>query len=153
MIDSKSKQEIIQDLTQVLKQFARLRWEQQKSRRGLTHSERELLGILFINMNNGSATVTPSDLSGMLNITPAGVTHLVNPLEEKGYIQRMQAPDDRRVVLVGLTEKGREFGQVLITEVNEKIKGLVEHLGEEDSKALVRLISSTIEYFAANPIG
>jgi DNA-binding MarR family transcriptional regulator len=90
--------------------------------------------------------MTASELSGQLQITPAGVTHLLNPLEETGYIERLQDPNDRRVVLIGLTTKGKELARLFIAEAHEKLVGLVESLGQDDSRSLIRLMSATIEY-------
>ena len=71
--------DIAQDLFQRLKDFSRLRWEL-KPPEGLKPSEIELLGILFLSLNENKRALSASELSGVLNITPAGVTHLINPL-------------------------------------------------------------------------
>ena len=90
-----------------------------------------------------------TEISGLLQITPAGVTHLINPLEEAGYIERLPDPNDRRIVRIGLTEKGTQVAKALIAEVQENLLGLVNHLGEEDSKTLLRLMSKAIAFFAS----
>ena len=60
-----------------------------------------------------------------------------------------KTPNDRRIVLIGLTEKGTQVAEALISEVQEQLIGLVNHLGEEDSKTLIRLMSQAIEFFAS----
>ena len=143
--------EITQELFQILKQFSRLKWEQ-KPCQELKPSECELLGILYLNLGGGNITITPSELSDQLKITPAGVTHLINPLEETGYIERLQDPNDRRVVFIRLTEEGKQLAELLIAQAHERLAGLVDYLGDEDSRALIRVMSSTIEYFVTNPL-
>jgi len=76
---------------------------------------------------------------------------LINPLEEAGYIERLQDPNDRRVVLIGLTTLGKELAKKLIAEAHESLIGLVNHLGEEDSKTMIRLMTSTIMFLEALP--
>ena len=49
----------------------------------------------------------------------------------------------------GLTDKGTEVAEALISEVQEQLIGLVNHSGEEDSKTLIRLMSKSIEFFAS----
>ena len=136
------------DLFQLMKQFPRPKLKQ-SSIDGLTRSEYELLVMLVMSLGDDKKAFTVTEISTLLQITPAGVTHLINPLEEAGYIERLQAPNDRRIVLIGLTDKGTKVAESLISEVQEQLIGLINHLGEEDSKTLIRLMSKSIEYFAA----
>jgi DNA-binding MarR family transcriptional regulator len=135
------------DLFQLMKQFPRPKLKQ-SSIDGLTRSEYELLVILVMSLGDEKKAFTVTEISNLLQITPAGVTHLINPLEEAGYIERLQASNDRRIVLIGLTEKGTNVAKSLISEVQEQLIGLINHLGEEDSRTLIRLMSRSIEYFA-----
>ncbi|MEN8242306.1 MAG: MarR family transcriptional regulator [Chloroflexota bacterium] len=137
---------LVNDLFQLMKQFPKIKL-QLASSHGLTRSEAELLFILTINLDEKHVALSVSDLSRLLQITPAGVTHLLNPLEEAGCIERLRDPNDRRVVLIGLTDHGREIAEKLIAEFQEKMIGLMDYLGDEDSKNLIRLMSRTITYF------
>jgi len=116
---------------------------------GLTRSEYELLATLMLNLDDEKTALSVTELSNLLQITPAGVTHLVNPLEEAGYIERLPDPNDRRIVLIGLTDKGTETAEALIADVQEQVIGLINHLGEEDSQTFFRLLSRAIEFFAS----
>jgi DNA-binding MarR family transcriptional regulator len=136
------------DLFQIMKQFPRRKLKQ-SAIDGLTRSEYELLVMLVINLDGDKKALSVTEISGLLQITPAGVTHLINPLEGAGYIERLQDPNDRRIVLIGLTDKGTKVAESLISEVQENLIGLINHLGEEDSKTLIRLMSTAIEYFAS----
>jgi DNA-binding MarR family transcriptional regulator len=133
------------DLFRLTKQFPRPKLKQ-GAVDGLTRSEYELLVMLVVHHGKETA-FSVTELSNLLQITPAGVTHLINPLEEAGYVRRLQAPNDRRVVLVGLTDKGKHLAESLISELQEQLVGLVNHLGEEDSRTLIRLLSRSIEFF------
>lgn len=138
------------DLFQLMKQFSRLKFKKTSIDR-LTPSEQGLLMILVINLDDDRKSFTVTELSSLLQITPAGVTHLINPLEEAGYIERLPAPNDRRVVLIGLTDKGTEVAETLIAEAQKGLIGLVNYLGEEDSKTLIRLMSTAIKFFVSQP--
>ena len=139
---------LTRDLFQIMKQFSHLKL-QHSAIDGLKRSEYELLLILILNINNDKKTFTVTEISSLLQITPAGVTHLINPLEEAGYIERLHSPNDRRVVRIGLTDKGTKAAEILISEVHENLIGLVNHLGEEDSRTLIRLMSKSIDFFAS----
>ena len=116
---------------------------------GLTRSEYELLATLMLNLDDEKTALSVTEISNLLQITPAGVTHLINPLEEAGYIERLPDPNDRRVVLIGLTDRGTETAEALIADIQRQLIGLINHLGEEDSQTFFRLLSRAIEFFAS----
>ena len=49
-----------------------------------------------------------STVARALNVTVGTLTIAVNNLVKKGYIQRVRSEEDRRVVLISLTEKGEK---------------------------------------------
>jgi DNA-binding MarR family transcriptional regulator len=138
------------DFFQIFERISRLGWEPNPPGK-LKPSEGKLLARLYISLNAGNEAIKVSDLSDQLGTTPAAVTHLVNPLEEGGYLERLADPGDRRVVLIGLTDKGKEFTQILIEDAKKRFVALTQHLGEKDSRAFLRIMSSIIDYFSANP--
>lgn len=142
----KTSQALTRELFQLMKQFPRPKLKQ-KSVSELTRSEYELLVMLVMTRDADKKALTVTEISNLLQITPAGVTHLINPLEGAGYIERLQDPNDRRIVRIGLTDKGSQAAEVIISEVRENLIGLVNHLGEEDSKTLICLMTKAIEFF------
>jgi len=148
-VKHKTSLDITHELFQLMKQFPRPKLKR-SSANGLTPSEYELLAMLVINLDEGKTAFTVTELSNMLQITPAGVTHLVNPLEESGYIRRLADSNDRRIVRIGLTEKGTQTAETLILEVRELLIGLVEYLGEEDSLTLIGLMTKAVNYFSSH---
>jgi len=145
---NKEELDLTQELFQLMKQFPRPKLKQ-SSIDGLTRSEYELLVMLVMSTKDSKGAFTVTEISNLLQVTPAGVTHLINPLEEAGYIERLPDPSDRRIVRIGLTAKGTQTAETLISEVQENLIGLVNHLGVEDSKTLIRLMSKSIEFFAS----
>jgi DNA-binding MarR family transcriptional regulator len=147
-MNQKSSVDLTLDLFQLMKRFPRPKLKQ-SSIDGLTRSEYELLVMLVMHLGEDKTALSVTELSDMLQITPAGVTHLVNPLEQAGYIKRLPAPNDRRIVLIGLTGKGTHVAEALLGEVQEQLIGLINYLGKEDSKTLILLMSRSIEFFAS----
>lgn len=139
--------ELTHDLFQIVKQFPRLRLTQ-SSVEGFKRREYDLLVMLSLNLDTDTQALSVSELSNLLQITPAGVTHLLNPLEDMGCIERLRDPNDRRVVLISLTDKGQGIADDLIAGAQDKLVGLIEYLGEEDSRTLVRLMLKMIEYLS-----
>ena len=69
----------------------------------------------------------------------------MNSLVKKGYVQRIRSEEDRRVVLVSLTEKGKRafahhkrFHDAMIREV---LKGLDEKEQEVLRRSLLNLMA------------
>ena len=85
--------------------------------------------------------IMPSELGKELNITLPGVTHHLNSLENLGYIERQTADGDRRVLLVSLSKKGAKKVKELKKNMHQKVSKLINELGEEDSRLLIKLIT------------
>ncbi|MGB2965228.1 MAG: MarR family transcriptional regulator [Anaerolineales bacterium] len=142
---------LTQELFQVLGQLRRLKWEQPPIP-SMKSSECELLGFLYLNLGAGPNTIAASELSNQLYVTPAAITHLLNPLEDAGFITREKDPDDRRFVLISLTDEGKETAKSLVMGVEEILEGLVNYLGDEESNKLIQLISKMLDYFSIHPL-
>lgn len=55
--------------------------------------------------------VSTKDMSSVLGIRTSSLNELLSKLEAKGYIKREQSEEDKRVMVVKLTDKGREVEQ------------------------------------------
>jgi len=141
-------QALTHELFQLMKRFPRPNLAL-NARKDMTRSEYELLGMLVMRLEGNQKALSIGEISNFLQITPAGVTHLINPLEEKGLIERLKDPSDRRVVLVGITEKGISIAEDLIAEVQEKLVGLIDFLGEDDSRKLIDLMNKVVDYVSS----
>jgi DNA-binding MarR family transcriptional regulator len=119
---------------------------------GLSRSEYELLVMLKMRSGDDNKLLSITEISNLLKITPAGVTHQINALEESGQIIRLPDPNDRRIVLIGLTDKGKVAAEALLSEIKETLIGLVNYLGEEDSQTLIRLMTLVQEYFVSRAV-
>lgn len=53
--------------------------------------------------------MTMSRLADMIDISLSNATGLIDRMEERGFVVRARVPDDRRVVLVTLTDAGRKL--------------------------------------------
>ncbi len=63
-------------------------------------------------------------------------TGIVDRLVERGLVERMPHPSDRRVVLVRLTGEGREFLERLSDSMRSMAVPLLEQMDEKDLAAL-----------------
>lgn len=64
--------------------------------------------LAFLKLQPGIAT---KDLAYLLGIRQQSLNELLNRLEQGGYVERRPSEEDRRVMIVHLTDKGKELRQ------------------------------------------
>jgi DNA-binding MarR family transcriptional regulator len=88
------------------------------------------------------------DLAKRSDLSSGAMTNRLDQLEEEGLVRRLRDPDDRRGVLVELTEKGRKRHQAAIGVQAKKEALLAEALSERDMEqlnSLLRRVMLTLE--------
>jgi DNA-binding MarR family transcriptional regulator len=87
-----------------------------------------------------------SEIAAQLINSPSGMTRIADRLEKDGLIERETPPDNRRVVLVKLTERGREVLDKADHAFREALsKSFSSHLSESDLGELRRLMRKLLE--------
>lgn len=131
--------ELAIELQEAIAQFKRGNYfVSPNSNHRLRGAERHVLFLVY-NLKNGDP-VTVSEIADRMGVTLAAVTHSMNSLDDEGMIIRIPNVEDRRVVLIKLTKKGVGEIKKFKKELSEKISALIETLGEEDSKNLIRIV-------------
>ncbi len=138
---------LAQELAQVLSQIKRIGWHPEADQGGEQKVRRSEFRALITLAQSGADGMKMSELSSQMQITPAAATHMINALEDVGYIERLADPADRRVVLVKLTDDGQQTIDALKAQFLRTLSGLATFLGEQDTRELVRLLSATLTYF------
>ena len=93
---------------------------------------------------------TPKNMSAIakqLRVTTGTLTISMNSLVKKGYVKRERSEQDRRVVYIMLTAKGK-LAYKHHAEFHRKMtEALVEGLDPEESKLLVRALTNLKNFF------
>ncbi len=137
---------LTQELAQTFAQFRRL-GPPKGAVHGFKSGEFFLLTTLINSIPPGADGLKASELSNQLQVTPGAVTHLINDLEKAGHVERVSDPSDRRVVLIRPTSAGLKMMEVANVQFLETLRGLVEFMGENDSREFIRLIALAMTYF------
>lgn len=146
-MDKKFVSEIAGELEAALSLLRRTHFTAEDSS-GLRKSEKfMLMHITHLGDKNG---VMPSEIAKHLGVTLGAVTHQINSLEERGYVERISSDDDRRVTFIKLSKKGAELVQALHQKFHSTINNLVDYLGDKDSRELVRLIRKITDFTLMN---
>jgi DNA-binding MarR family transcriptional regulator len=70
------------------------------------------------------------------------ITRLLDKLEERGLVERERPADNRRVVLIGITDRGRGLLQDLDVQVRACHVRQLGHMDEAQLRALVALLQA-----------
>lgn len=85
-----------------------------------------------------------SDLAARLRIAPRSATEVVDTLEERGLVERCPAPQDRRAVLVRVTDAGRELADQVEQARHETQQAMFDRLDEGEQQQLKQLLRTLI---------
>lgn len=88
-----------------------------------------------------------SSVAKTLSVTVGTLTISVNNLVKKGYIHRTRSSEDRRVVLVSLTEKGEKAFYHHKKFHEDMIHSLIDGLSEKETSTLVTALTHLREFF------
>lgn len=135
-MDIKKKAE---KLNQILFNHFSQQWKQRHTLSEMSNMNiKELFIIQTLGMKNDSATM--SELSNIFSIPATTMTSMIDRLVDKEYLNRFRSKEDRRVVKVSLSEKGREF-YTKQHKLSLKSKvSLLEELSESEQDAFISLM-------------
>lgn len=110
--------------------------------KGMTTNDMHVIEAIGLGEAKNMSTVAKA-----LSVTMGTLTISVNSLVKKGYVQRVRSEEDRRVVLVSLTELGRKaFGHH--KEFHDRmIETIVEKLEPEEKAVLEKSLMKLYHFF------
>ena len=92
--------------------------------------------------------LSPTRLGRGLMLSSAGITSRIDRLERRGLVRRLPDPDDRRGVIVELTDKGLEVVDAAVAALAKSDRELLERLTSEEIgqlEVLLRKFLSALE--------
>lgn len=88
-----------------------------------------------------------SAVAKALNVTTGTLTIAINSLVKKNYVKRVRSEEDRRVVLVSLTPKGRKVFYHHKKFHDDMIEQIVKQLEEPEKEVLEKTLTTLAEFF------
>jgi DNA-binding MarR family transcriptional regulator len=117
-------------------------WEKfLKAHANLTNNQYNVLRIL---RGSHPSRLACSDIAERMIARDPDITRLVDRLSRRGLVTRVRGKQDRRVVEVGITDKGREVLKSLDPHVNRMPKAMLGHLGATKLQQLAQLLEHVI---------
>ena len=89
---------------------------------------------------------TPSKVSKELMVTLGTVTTSLNNLERKGYIERIRSDQDRRVVYLHLTKKGRLVHRLHKRFHKAMVEKIIDGMSPEEKEVMGRGLTNLYQF-------
>jgi DNA-binding MarR family transcriptional regulator len=103
-------------------------------RQGISMSQLHVLNLL-----DRHGEMAMSHLADMLDVSMSAASGLVDRIEERGYVERIRVPSDRRVVIARVTDSGRRVLDDVDSVQTEMLSHILDHV---DDARLTRLAAA-----------
>jgi len=124
-------------------------WEKfLKATAGLTNNQYNVLRIL---RGSHPSRLACSEIAERMIARDPDITRLIDRLSRRGLVARARSRQDRRIVEVAITDKGREMLRSLDPHVNRMPQAVLGHLGAARLKQLGRLLEHVISGLGTFP--
>ena len=118
--------------------------ERRAAEHDLSITQARLLGVLR------DRTPTMNVLAQMLGLDKSSITGLVDRAERRGLVARAPSAEDKRAVLVGLTDHGRSLISRAATGFGADVSAMLELLPPSDREAMSGIVSRLLVGYAAS---
>jgi DNA-binding MarR family transcriptional regulator len=88
--------------------------------------------------------ISQCELSNMMNVKDSSVGRLLDRMERDGLVERVRSQEDRRIVLVQLSEKGKAYREELIPLGVAFNNDLVEGISEKDLEVFENVLTKMV---------
>jgi len=96
--------------------------------------------------------LSSAELSRKLDVTPSNITGIIDRLEEKELVRRVQKEADRRTILIQLTDKGVAFGKTLPDPIEEKLMSGLADLQPTEIYGIYSALRNIIDIIGAEDV-
>lgn len=115
----------------------------------LTISKTELLTMLVVDRYG---EVIMSEIANHLNAPLSTTTGLVNRLVKNGYLQRERSEEDRRIVVIRLTEDGKKLVAEFKRAIASNLERVNKILTDEEQETVIRIAMKVIDALSRNDL-
>ncbi|MCO5383370.1 MAG: MarR family transcriptional regulator [Methanosarcina barkeri] len=109
------------------KNFARIFHQLRNSKYNLNKNQNKAIMIIGAVDN-----IMPTTLGKCIDLQKGSLTTMIDALEREELVCRKGDPDDRRKTLISLTEKGKDYREWFMGEIEKNASEILQKLDEED---------------------
>lgn len=100
-------------------------------------SKGEMFAMTFL--EKAETPMSAGEIASFMNTSSARVATLLNKLEHKGFIERCIDTNDRRKIIVKITEEGKATTLKAKNMMHSHLVSVFEQMGEKDTLEFFRL--------------
>ena len=108
---------------------------------GVSHTVFNALAVI----DGAGEPLTPKQISERMVISSATMTSILDALERRGWIGRVPNPDDRRSILIQITEGGRATADQVVPGIHGIEKQTMSALTAKEQNALIGLLAKVLD--------
>jgi MarR family transcriptional repressor of emrRAB len=128
------------------------RFEQQIKPFGLAEAEFRVLTTLF---SQPEGVAHPSDLCALASQSPANMSRISDALVARGLITRMSSVQDRRRLVLRITEEGEEFVRQLLPKLHLPLRRMLKDFPEAEQRQLaaqLKRLAAELDQLSTPPL-
>jgi DNA-binding MarR family transcriptional regulator len=95
----------------------------------------------LLSMLERHGSITMSRIAELLDVSVSNATGLIDRIEERGLVERVRVPTDRRVVHVQLTDKGRQQLHEIELFKEDMINAVLARLDERELRRVAQAMA------------
>ena len=107
----------------------------------ITMSEFILMREVAENTKESYNSMALTEVREYLSVSKAAVSQMLNSLEKRGYILREIDPNNRRNIIVILTEEGKNAYRKKNQEFYNRFEMVIQGIGEKDVSQFIAMIN------------
>jgi MarR family transcriptional regulator, negative regulator of the multidrug operon emrRAB len=104
---------------------------------GLTEAEFRVLTTLF---SHPTRDAFPSDLCTLATLTPPNISRIGDALVARGLITRIASNEDRRRMVLRITEAGDELVRVLLPKLTARLREMLIGFSEAEQSETIAML-------------
>jgi len=105
---------------------------------------------VILALSRAGGSLSPCDIGEQLSVTRGTVTGLLDSLERQRLVRRTPHPKDRRMLLIELTNEGRNILDRLMPEHVQSMCELLACLSESEKKAFAGVLAKIQDHLHAS---
>ena len=107
-------------------------------------SRGEVGALSALSISGPPYQLSPTRLAKGLMLSSAGITSRIDRLERRGLVRRLDDPDDRRGVIIELTDDGRDVVDEAVAALAISDRQLLERLDPQEVEQLEGLLRKVL---------
>ncbi len=99
----------------------------------------QMQALVFLNQNKNTSM---GDIADYFHIELSSATSLLNKLCEQKLVERHEDPEDRRLVMITLTHKGKSLLKQVINERRKIMEKMLSYLSVKEKTELLHILKT-----------